>query len=308
MKQHTSSGSRHYVSPALLTPGQTFLWFMGGIIAMFVVVSLAFAIKLGAEGRLPSLGKSKADTVAPPAARKTAANAPPVAPPVASASPASAEQHVSPNLIRPDGNSTFEPGTENVLPQEVAHLARDSPAPGTPPNRAASPPITASPTPAVAPAPVVVTPAAAAPAAVVAAPAAATPAVQAPAILPRSAAGYTATPQGPAEDIGRAVNEWASAWQSKDVDSYLKHYADDFKPAGGLTRSVWLQQRRQRLGRPGEISVELSDLDIKADAGNATARFTQSYSTQGKTLRETKTLDLALRNGHWLIREERIGQ
>lgn len=306
MKQHTSNGSRRYVSPALLTPGQTFLWFMGGIIAMFLVVSIAFAIKLGAEGRLQSLGKSsRADTVAPPAAQKTPANAPPVAPPVASAPPAPAEQRVAPSLIRPDGNATFEPGTENVLPQEVAHLARDTPAPGTPPNQTASPPITASPTPAVAPAPI-----AAAPAAVVTPPATATPAVQAPAILPRSAAAYTAPPaaQGPAEDIGRTVNEWASAWQSKDVDSYLKHYADDFRPAGGLTHSAWLQQRRQRLGRAGEISVQLSELDIKADADNATARFTQSYSAQGKTLRETKTLDLALRNGHWLIRQERIGQ
>lgn len=308
MKQHTSNGSHRYISPALLTPGQTFLWFMGGIIAMFLVVSLVFAVKLGAEGRLPSLGKlSKAETVAPPAAHKAPANTPPVSPPVTAAPPAPAEQPVSPTLIRPDGNTTFEPGTENVLPQEVAHLARDTPAPGTPPNRAAQASITASPAPAAVPAPSAAVTATAAPAAAIP-PAAATPAIQAPAILPRSAAGYAVTAKAPAEDIRRAINGWASAWQNKDVDTYLKHYAGDFTPAGGLTHSVWLQQRRERLGRPGEITVQLSDLDIKADGGNATARFTQSYSAQGKTLRETKTLALTLRDGQWLIRQERIGQ
>lgn len=49
-------------------------------------------------------------------------------------------------------------------------------------------------------------------------------------------------------------------------------------------------------------------MNITTDGRVATARFTQSYSTQGKTLRETKTLALVLRDGHWLIRQERIGQ
>lgn len=274
---------------------------MGGIIAMFLIVSLIFAVKLGAEGRLPSLGKSsKTETVAALGAGKAPANAAPVSPPVTAAPPSPAEQPVSPTLIRPDANSTFEPGTENLLPQEVAHLARDTPAPGTPPNRSTPAAVTAAP--ASAPAP------AAAPAADATAPAAATPPAQLSAILPRSAASYAPPPQAPPEDIRRAVNEWASAWQNKDVDSYLKHYAGDFTPAGGLTHSAWLQQRRERLGRPGEITVQLSDPEIKVDGSHATARFTQSYSAQGKTLRETKTLALALRDGRWLIRQERLGQ
>ncbi|MCK6394437.1 nuclear transport factor 2 family protein [Zoogloea sp.] len=305
MKQHNSNGSHRYVPPALLTPGQTFLWFMGGIVGMFLVVSLIFTVKLGAEGRLPTLGQSaKAGTVAPPATQKASPNPAPVSPPVTAAAPAAppAEQPVSPTLIRPDSNRTFESGTENLLPQEVAHLAQGTPtgattAPATPQpaSATATPPVSAPPVSApAAPSPVAATPSSA----------------PAPAMLPRAAASYAApSPSTNAsEDIRRAVNEWAAAWQSKNIDTYLRHYASDFTPAAGLAYSAWLQQRRDRLGRPGEITVQVSDLDIKADGSRATARFTQAYSAQGKTLRETKTLTLALRDGQWLIHQERIGQ
>lgn len=238
---------------------------MGGIIAMFLLVSIIFAVKLGAEGRLSFLGKSaKAETVAPPVAPKPpASSTPSVSPPVTASLPPPAGQPVSPNLIRADANATFVPGTENLLPPEVAHLSKDT-APGAA-ERPPAPP-TASANAAPAPAPTAI------------------------------------------EDIRQTVNHWASAWQGKDVDAYLKHYTDDFVPANGLTHSAWLQQRRERLGRPGDINVQLSNLDIKADGSSATARFTQSYSAQGKTLKETKTLALALHDGHWLIRQERIGQ
>jgi hypothetical protein len=66
MTSHSKHGSSRYSPPALLTPGQTLLWFLGGILAMFLVVSVVFAVKLGAEGRLPFLGKSaRAETIAP---------------------------------------------------------------------------------------------------------------------------------------------------------------------------------------------------------------------------------------------------
>lgn len=303
MKQHNSNGSHRYIPPALLTPGQTFLWFMGGIVGMFLVVSLIFAVKLGSEGRLPSLSKSaKAGTVAPPATEKASTTPAPVSPPITAAPPTTtpAEQPVSPTLIRPDSNRTFESGTENLLPQEVAHLAQDAPAGA----RAAPSAPTPVATPPVSPPPV--------PSPPVATPPVAPASAQAPALLPRAATSYTApTPSPsaiPAEDIRRTVNEWAAAWQSKNVDAYLRHYAGDFIPAAGLPHAAWLQQRRDRLGRPDEITVQLSDLNIKADGNRATARFTQTYSAQGKTLRETKTLALALRDGQWLIHQERIGQ
>ena len=273
---------------------------------MFLVVSVVFAVKLGAEGRLPFLGKSaRAETIAPPSVQK-ASSAAPASPPISSSStPPQTEQAVAPSLIRPGSNATFVPGTENILPPEVAHLASDtsSKAVSSPPASTAIPepgasPRTAAPTPAI---PVATTTASAS---------AQTPGTtpQLPAVLPRPAATDATPPRAPSEDIQQRIGEWASAWQRKDADAYLKHYADDFTPVAGITHADWLQQRRERLGRPGEISVQLSNMNITTDGRVATARFTQSYSTQGKTLKETKTLALVLRDGHWLIRQERIGQ
>jgi len=283
MTSHTKHGSNRYSPPALLTPGQTLLWFLGGILAMFLVVSLVFAVKLGAEGRLPFLGKSaRAEAIAPPAVQK-ASSAAPESPPISSNSaPAQSEQTVAPSLIRPGSNATFVPGTENILPPEVAHLSSDtsSKAAGGPPASAATPEpgpssTTAAPTPAI----------------------------------PVAATAANATPpRTPTEDIQQRITEWASAWQKKDADAYLKYYADDFTPAGGISHTDWLQQRRERLGRPDEITIQLSNMNITTDGRVATARFTQSYSTRGKTLKETKTLALVLRDEHWLIRQERIGQ
>lgn len=308
MTSHSKHGSSRYSPPALLTPGQTLLWFLGGILAMFLVVSVVFAVKLGAEGRLPFLGKSaRAETIAPPSVQK-ASSAAPASPPISSSStPPQTEQAVAPSLISPGSNATFVPGTENILPPEVAHLASDasSKAVSSPPASTAIPepgasPRTAAPTPAI---PVATTTASAS-----AQTPGTTPQLPAPAVLPRSAATDATPPRAPSEDIQQRIGEWASAWQRKDADAYLKHYADDFTPVAGITHADWLQQRRERLARPGEISVQLSNMNITTDGRVATARFTQSYSTQGKTLKETKTLALVLRDGRWLIRQERIGQ
>lgn len=263
MKPDSSKGSPRYTQPPLLTTGQTFLWFAGGIVAMFLMVSVIFAAKLGVEGRLPGLGSSVAppSVEAPSAGTAPAAATPavntPVSPPVSSTASA-AEQGVSPTLIRPDANATFVPGTENVLPAEVAHLAKDAPA--------------TSPAPATA------------------------------------APGEASSSAMATEEIQRSLSAWAAAWERKDADGYLKHYAPDFQPGAGLSHAAWLKQRRERLGRAGDISVKLSEFEINSDGPTATAHLMQTYTAQGRTLREAKTLALALHDGQWLIQEERLGR
>ncbi len=171
MTSHSSHASRHHAPTGLLTPGQTLLCFLGGIIAMFMVVSVVFAMKLSAEGRLPSLSKlAKAETVAPPPAlKKPAPSNSAVSPPITASAPSRGEQTVEPSLIRPDGNATFVPGTENLLPAEVAHLAKDA----SPANSAEGRPPTPTATVTVTPAHVESTPPAG--------------------VLPRAAAAYAAT-------------------------------------------------------------------------------------------------------------------
>ena len=106
------------------------------------------------------------------------------------------------------------------------------------------------------------------------------------------------------EAIGKHVHDWAAAWQNKAIDDYLKHYAPDFQPAGKLTHADWLAQRRQRLSRPGAISIEIDKLQIQQSGDTASARFLQTYRVDAQTLTDRKTLELVLRDGRWLILRE----
>jgi len=63
-------------------------------------------------------------------------------------------------------------------------------------------------------------------------------------------------------DVKSVVNNWAEAWQSKDIDTYVAKYVPTFR--GKLrSRQRWLKQRDTRIAkRKGDISVEIEDLDV----------------------------------------------
>lgn len=107
------------------------------------------------------------------------------------------------------------------------------------------------------------------------------------------------------EDIKSAVNNWAQAWASQNVAQYLASYSDNFKPAKGLNKKVWEEQRRERVARPSKIVVELSDVVVNAkDASNASVKFKQRYVADGKPIRTNKTLMMTKTGNNWLIMEE----
>lgn len=107
------------------------------------------------------------------------------------------------------------------------------------------------------------------------------------------------------DDVKTAVNNWAQAWSSQNVAQYLASYSDNFKPAKGLSKKAWEEQRRERVARPGKIVVELTDvrIDVK-DTNTATAKFKQRYVADGKPIRTNKTLFMTKTTGNWLISEE----
>ncbi|MDD3326312.1 MAG: nuclear transport factor 2 family protein [Zoogloea sp.] len=107
--------------------------------------------------------------------------------------------------------------------------------------------------------------------------------------------------------IGEQVQSWAAAWQRKAIDDYLGHYAPDFQPAGKLAHADWLAQRRQRLSRPGTLSVDIDKLQIRQSGDMASARFQQTYRSDAQALVDSKTLELVRRNGQWLILREYTG-
>jgi Flp pilus assembly protein TadD/ketosteroid isomerase-like protein len=110
------------------------------------------------------------------------------------------------------------------------------------------------------------------------------------------------------QNITDAVNQWAKAWSAKDVPKYLASYSDTFKPAKGESRKSWEQSRKERVGRPASISVEVTEHKVTLeDASNARVSFRQNYKADGKPIRTMKTLVLKKANGAWLIEQEIAG-
>lgn len=234
-----TANAKPYHPTSGLSASHTLLWFVAGIVGMFLIVSAVFAVKLGLEGQLPFGKRSPPVPATRPVAADTEKPESSAKPPIASTPATSSSK------------DEFVSGAENLLPPEVAHLAKTTIAPDTP--AAASP--------------------------------------------------------GPAasEAISTTLHAWAATWERKDVTAYLKHYAPDFQPARGLGREEWAEQRRQRLSRPGEITIGIADLDIAVKGDRATVRFSQSYRSPTQKLGETKTIELTQRDGAWLIVQERIG-
>ncbi len=225
--------------------------------------------KPGLFGRM--FGWMRPGTAAAGAAAATAAAAPTPAPAVPDVAPAVAIPAPAPTAV-----------SEVAPPVAVAQaVTAPAPAPEPAPEPAAPPP---SPAPAAVAAP--------APAATVAA-----------APVPSAAAAAQASAPTPA-DITAAVEQWRSAWATKDVAAYLASYAPDFKPAG-MTRARWEAQRRERIGKPSFIVVKVVEpqITLVGDKG-AVAVFTQQYESDTFKEAGRKTLVLGNFGGKWLIRDE----
>jgi tetratricopeptide (TPR) repeat protein len=112
------------------------------------------------------------------------------------------------------------------------------------------------------------------------------------------------SPVNSQEAINTTLNKWAQAWSNKNLDQYFASYGASFKPAKGLSRQAWEQQRKERINKPSKISVEISNLKIESDDSSAKAKFKQSYRADGKPIRTSKTLLMKRDGDSWYIVEE----
>ena len=107
-----------------------------------------------------------------------------------------------------------------------------------------------------------------------------------------------------ARDAETAVYAWAKSWAARDVKAYLASYSNDFVPPGGMSRSAWEEQRRQRISSKSEISVTLENMNLAVDGNRAVARFRQAYKASGYSDSSNKSLDLVNSAERWLIVKE----
>ncbi len=108
------------------------------------------------------------------------------------------------------------------------------------------------------------------------------------------------------KEILMTLQNWASAWSAQQVDRYLSFYAAEFRPAKGMSRSRWAEQRRLRLRRPAWVKITLNDFQIQpVGEGLARVRFLQHY--QSNTYRDRTRKEIMLKSSPegWHILLER---
>ncbi|MGH8763841.1 MAG: L,D-transpeptidase Cds6 family protein [Nitrosospira sp.] len=115
---------------------------------------------------------------------------------------------------------------------------------------------------------------------------------------------------GDSNEVIRTVNAWAKAWSDKDVAAYLAFYANDFHPPRGMSRSAWEKSRRERVGKPKSIDVEIASPKVNfSSATQARVNFKQTYHSDAlKKSTTTKTLEMVKTGEKWLIQQEQVGR
>jgi tetratricopeptide (TPR) repeat protein len=212
------------------------------------------------------------------------------------------------NLASQAYSKALQLGGSTTTLQPKLTLIRELFAPGSKGiNPAAAKPVAAT-VPAVA-APAVAAPAATVVTAPVAKPAPAIPAVVAttPAASPSAAPATPAVASNADKDVEQAVQAWAKAWSSKDMNAYLGAYAKNFATPKNQARSVWEEERRARIVGKSRISVKVSDVVAKTSGNTATVKFRQTYDADALQTSSRKTLELTKVGDRWLIAKESTG-
>lgn len=109
-----------------------------------------------------------------------------------------------------------------------------------------------------------------------------------------------------AEAVLAAIDQWAEAWQKKDVAAYLAAYGEGFQPANGSSRADWAKLREQRIADKRVIKLELHDIDVVFETDErAVVKFVQDYRADHFVEQGTaKSMVLALQEDGWRILAE----
>lgn len=120
----------------------------------------------------------------------------------------------------------------------------------------------------------------------------------------QSAAGKSVATSRQGE-LAERVQAWAAAWSAQAFAAYADFYAASFVPADGSSRDSWAKQRQQRLSRPAQVVVEISNFRLKEMANDvAIAEFEQHYRSDSYSDSTRKVLKWVRQGGLWLIQEE----
>lgn len=97
------------------------------------------------------------------------------------------------------------------------------------------------------------------------------------------------------DTVKKFVYDWADAWQSKDIDRYIKFYSEDFK-SSGMNYSEWKDDKGSKFSRIKTIKVDISDIKTRKVGEKIEVSFRQIYKTESMNNKGIKKLTLIKTN------------
>lgn len=109
-------------------------------------------------------------------------------------------------------------------------------------------------------------------------------------------------------EIEAVLNQWVTAWSSKDIGTYLSLYSENFDTPFNITREEWAGSRIRRIEEPRWIRVQLEQVDfVLFEEDSAAISVTQLYATPGYADRTRKHIDLVREERGWrILREDSV--
>jgi len=102
----------------------------------------------------------------------------------------------------------------------------------------------------------------------------------------------------------RYIQSWASAWEKKDISTYISFYSKEYKGAQNH-RGAWEASRQRAFKNNKNISIKLSNIQGYQKGKNKVGvSFTQEYKSDGYTDTGIKELLVEKKNTDWKITNE----
>ena len=103
------------------------------------------------------------------------------------------------------------------------------------------------------------------------------------------------------------INDWSTAWENKDVESYLSYYIDDYTSEYFDSHQLWKKDRENRIKNKSSIKILISNIDIEfniEESEIAFVKFIQNYESDKYKDSVTKKITLIKENNNWKIKNE----
>ncbi|MCA1989373.1 MAG: nuclear transport factor 2 family protein, partial [Desulfarculus sp.] len=105
------------------------------------------------------------------------------------------------------------------------------------------------------------------------------------------------------QQVRQMLQAWLKAWSTKNINSYISHYAPNFH-SGGMDRRQWREHKAYLSTVYKVIAVEASDIQVKVSGNRAKVTFVQHYRSDWHQDVGRKQMELTNKGGQWQILAE----